>query len=181
MEIALPVGDPTCHFGGTEIDSGTDDGANGGIANDGILQPGEITSQHFSCDVPPPPPPPMPASLVATVPMPANDASCPNGGTIFETGLDNGANGGIANDGILEPGEVTSTSYLCVEQPVPPVSPVTLLLVTPLMAGDPHCTYGGTEYQTGLDNGANGGVAGDGILESGEVTQTSYMCLGSPT
>ena len=124
---------------------------------------------------------PQPATLVVEIALPVGDPTCHFGGTEIDSGTDDGANGGIANDGILEPGEVTSTSYLCVEQPVPPVSPVTLLLVTPLMAGDPHCTYGGTEYQTGLDNGANGGVAGDGILESGEVTQTSYMCLGSPT
>lgn len=43
----------------------------------------------------------------------AERAACPQGGEEIESGLDDGAGGGIANDGVLEAGEVTSTSFVC--------------------------------------------------------------------
>ncbi len=43
----------------------------------------------------------------------AERAACPGGGEEIDSGLDNGAGGGVANDGVLEPGEVTSTSFVC--------------------------------------------------------------------
>ncbi len=35
------------------------------------------------------------------------------GGTLISAGLDNGAGGGTARNGILEPGEVSQTRYVC--------------------------------------------------------------------
>ena len=35
----------------------------------------------------------------------------------------------------------------------------------------------GTRIQTGTDNGDGGGVAGDGILQAGEVDSTVYLCI----
>ena len=43
----------------------------------------------------------------------APGANCANGGTKVESGLDNGDGGGTANNGVLESGEVDSTSYVC--------------------------------------------------------------------
>jgi hypothetical protein len=33
---------------------------------------------------------------------------------------------------------------------------------------------------TGIDDGAGGGIAGDGVLQPGEVRQTQYVCNGAP-
>jgi hypothetical protein len=54
-----------------------------------------------------------PNTLVKSTPLPVGDASCPAGGLRLESGLDNGAGGGIAFDGVLQPGEVLTTQNLC--------------------------------------------------------------------
>ena len=48
----LPVGDPDCPDGGRLVESGRDDGYNGGISLDGILQDGEVETQSFLCHTP---------------------------------------------------------------------------------------------------------------------------------
>jgi hypothetical protein len=40
-----------------------------------------------------------------------------------------------------------------------------------------NCTRGGARVQTGLDDGLPSGVAGNGVLEEGEVDSTRYLCL----
>jgi hypothetical protein len=54
----------------------------------------------------------------------------------------------------------------------------TLLSETVLPVGDARCANGGTLVQTGLDNGGDGGVANDGVLEAGEVTASTPVCNG---
>jgi hypothetical protein len=39
-----------------------------------------------------------------------------------------------------------------------------------------QCAAGGQRIEVGLDDGAGGGTAKNGVLESGEVTQTAYVC-----
>ncbi len=53
------------------------------------------------------------STLIDTVSLPPGDTNCPGGGEEIQSGLDNGANGGTADDGILQPGEITSTTYVC--------------------------------------------------------------------
>lgn len=55
----------------------------------------------------------------------------------------------------------------------------TLIKQTPEAPGA-NCANGGTKIQSGLDNGAGGGTANDGILQSGEVGATGYVCNGAP-
>ncbi len=55
----------------------------------------------------------------------------------------------------------------------------TLVKTTTLLVGDANCAGGGQRIDSGLDNGANGGTANDGILQAGEITSTSYVCNGS--
>ncbi len=47
---ALDVGDADCPYGGLRLDAGTDDGAGGGVADDGILQEGEIATTELLCN-----------------------------------------------------------------------------------------------------------------------------------
>ena len=164
----LAAGNSHCIDGGTEIDTGLDNGAGGGTAGDGILQSGEITSSQYVCSGSP-----EGNTLVSTQPLATGNVHCPGGGTEIDTGLDNGAGGGIAGDGILQSGEITSSQYVCGS------SGTTLVSTVPLTVGDPNCANGGTEIDTGTDNGANGGTAGDGILEAGEITSTQYICNGA--
>jgi hypothetical protein len=48
-----------------------------------------------------------PQSLVAQTILPAGDASCPDGGTRIDSGIDSNGNG------LLDPGEISSTTFLC--------------------------------------------------------------------
>ncbi len=49
---------------------------------------------------------------------------------------------------------------------------------TKLLTGDANCPGGGMRTDGGLDNGKGGGVAGDNILQAGEITSTEYVCTG---
>ncbi len=51
--------------------------------------------------------------------------------------------------------------------------------VTTLEVGDSFCPAGGQQIDTGLDNGTGGGTANDGILQAGEITNTSRICNGA--
>jgi hypothetical protein len=43
----------------------------------------------------------------------AAGATCAKGGVTIQVGLDNGDGGGTAGNGVLEPGEVDSSTNLC--------------------------------------------------------------------
>ena len=100
----------------------------------------------------------------------AGDSQCATGGQVITTGLDHN------NNGVLDADEVTGTAEVCngasagVQQLVSTVT---------LQAGDAHCGYGGVEVDTGLDSGAGGGVAGDGLLQAGEISNRQYVCNDS--
>lgn len=51
-------------------------------------------------------------ALVKASPEPPG-ANCASGGQKFESGVDNGRDGAVANNGVLEEGEVVNTSYTC--------------------------------------------------------------------
>jgi uncharacterized protein (TIGR03437 family) len=53
------------------------------------------------------------SSLVQTITIAAGDGTCSDGGVRIATGIDDGRNDGVASDGVLQPGEITSTADLC--------------------------------------------------------------------
>jgi hypothetical protein len=108
-------------------------------------------------------------SLTSVTPS-APDATCPAGGVTIKTGIDTNGNG------VLDDSEATATNELCSGAASAPGS---LVATTSLPSGDPNCAAGGVAIQRGLDNGAGGGIAGDGILQAGEVTATQYVCNGT--
>jgi hypothetical protein len=55
----------------------------------------------------------------------------------------------------------------------------TLTRTQQLAPGNENCPEGGIEIDTGLDNGANGSIALDGVLEDGEVQTASFICEGA--
>ncbi len=118
-------------------------------------------------------------STVTVMPI-APGAQCPTGGTSIS--IDNGTpqiicNGSNATNGTngtngVDGGNGTngtngSSGF------------TTLVRTTMLAVGDANCASGGQQIDSGLDNGAHGGTANDGILQAGEITSTSYVCNGS--
>ncbi len=53
-----------------------------------------------------------------------------------------------------------------------------LIRTAPINAGDDGCNAGGQKIEAGIDDGANGGTAGDGVLDDGEVDSTAVLCNG---
>lgn len=97
-------------------------------------------------------------SLATTRPEPPG-THCANGGVAIETGVD------TSGDGVLDPDEVTATTYVCASAP----SMLTRTVSEPVGA---HCSLGGVAIQSGLDTNGNG------QLDDVEVSDTSYLCFG---
>lgn len=132
-----------------------------------------------------PPPAAKPSSVVSTATSPP-DAECPAGGILVQSGIDSNANG------VLDPEEVTVTQKVCngsngsnggdgSQGPAGDQGPsgfTALVKLTDLSVSDPGPCYGkgGTKVELGLDNGDLGGKPNDGVLQTGEVDQTSYVC-----
>ncbi len=105
-------------------------------------------------------------TLSNLVPTAAN-AACPAGGVTLQTGKD--ANG----NGTLDANEVTASQEVCNGSSYQFSQ---LTLTTTLNEGDLHCLFGGSETQVGFDDGSAGGTANDGVLQNGEVRNTTYSC-----
>lgn len=162
-----PAGE-RCPEGGTVLEAGLDD--NG----DGVLQDEEVDTSTVVCSgstgedgtagsdgsegsA-------ASSTLITTSDEPAGD-NCPEGGTRVDVGADDDG------DGVLEPEEVDSTSYVCDGADGGPAAR-TLVAVSDEPAGD-HCATGGERVDVGMD------ADGDGTLDAEEVGATSYVCDGS--
>jgi hypothetical protein len=98
-------------------------------------------------------------------------ANCPNGGVKIEHGLDD--NG----DGVLDDIEVDGEAFLCngadgEDGTDGEDGATSLVKLSAEPAGD-NCANGGVRIEQGLD------ADGDGILGSGEVTETTFVCNGA--
>ncbi len=137
-----PAPAANCPNGGQRLDIGLDNGDNLGIPRDGTLQTGEIDSTAYLCngadgqdgtdgldgapgadgsdgtdgtdgtngtngsdgaD----------GQTTLIKQAMASAANCPDGGVTITSGLDNGDGGGVANNSVLETGEVDYTQHVC--------------------------------------------------------------------
>ncbi len=94
-----------CTLAGQRIDSGLDNGDGGGTADDGALQVGEIDETSYVCNAS--------GNALVSITTVSAGFNCVIGGHEIAVGVDDGDGGETAGNGILEPGEVDSTSYLC--------------------------------------------------------------------
>jgi CSLREA domain-containing protein len=117
------------------------------------------------------------AATVFQTEMIGAGAVCPAGGVRVLSGSDDGLASGIAFDGVLQTGEIDTTQVLCAEGK-PGVEAVTR--ETKIKSGDKKCPYGGESIEVGLDDGRDGGTAGDGKLQDGEVTNATQVCKDAP-
>jgi len=107
-----------------------------------------------------------------------NGLNCPEGGTRIDTGIDD--NG----DGALDSGEIDDTVFICngadgndgndgTNGSSTSTMMVATLTIAPSYLG---CNGTGQLLQQGLDDGSGGGIALNGILESGEILTSSLIC-----
>ena len=120
-------------------------------------------------------------------------ANCPSGGTRIDTGIDDD------RDGFLAPSEIDSTLFVCNGEDGSDgangadgsdgsdgadgadgadVSSTTTMMVASLEPAPTYlaCNGSGQLLKQGLDDGSGGGIAQNGILESGEIITTSLIC-----
>ena len=139
-----------CPDGGQQVRFGSDQ--NG----DGVLQPAEVSTTRFICsgadgaDG-------SGGSLVLVSAEPAG-SNCADGGTRIDVGPDGD------DDGVLDPDEIVSTSYSC-----DGAATASLVEVNEEPAGV-NCADGGVRIESGVDDD------GDGVLDPGEIDDTSFVC-----
>ncbi len=142
-----------CAAGGTRVDSGLDQNGND------ELDPGEIQRSDYVCH--------GDNGLASLVSSQSETAGvhCSSGGIRIDSGLDTDA------DNILDATEVLTTNYVC--HGSDGEDGLTSLSVTTVEAAGSNCDNGGFRIDSGLDTSRNG------VLESGEVLATHYVCHGN--
>jgi predicted outer membrane repeat protein len=93
VEVELPGAN--CGFGGIMVKTGQDDNDNG------VLDPGEIDSVSLICNGEPG------LDTLEDINIEPAGENCPEGGLRFDSGLD------LNENGILDPDEITQTSFVC--------------------------------------------------------------------
>ena len=90
-----------CANGGTRIDVGVDDNSNG-------VLPSEIDQTQYVCDGGS-----SNNTMLTSISSPPSNMGCDAGGRVVSHGLDNGDGGGTYANGVLETGEIDSTTTFC--------------------------------------------------------------------
>lgn len=107
------------------------------------------------------------STLVVVTPEPAG-ANCAAGGQRIDVGLDDGAGGGVPNNGVLEAGEIDTTDFVCDGE-----DGLTSLVAVNEACGETECPEGGVSVDSGLD------TDGDGVLDANEVAESALVCGGT--
>lgn len=142
----------SCVGGGTKLEFGADKNGNNQLDAD------EITTSQIVCNE-------GPAPTLTTVAPSGASPKCKNGGVLVRSGQDANRNG------VLDDSEVKETNEICGGG-----NGVELSKTTAIAEGDVICPFGGSTTESGFDNGANGSVAGDGVLQTGEIVTTTTTC-----
>jgi len=91
-----------CANGGTRIDVGVDDNSNG------VLEATEIDQTQYVCDGGS-----SNNTMLTSISSPPANMGCDAGGRVVSHGLDNGDGGGTYANGVLETGEIDSSTTFC--------------------------------------------------------------------
>ena len=176
-----------CLHGGLVVSSGIDDGA--GVvadAGDGLLSTAELDAEQIVCTT---------TDAPILVDVRNGVGACPAGGVIVHTGHDDDG------DGVLGIAERERTDVICNGATGAPgvsgpggvngvngqngqdgqnggAGASSLLRTTAISSGDDGCEAGGQRIDGGVDDGAGGATANDGILDDGEVDTTAIICNG---
>lgn len=118
-----------------------------------------------------------PAQPLAAVSSVSQVEGCPGSAKRISRGLDNGTNGAIPLDGVLQESEITDVTYICdgvagSGGAAGAQGTATLIRMTKEPAGD-NCAAGGQKVEVGVDANA------DGVLADAEVTSQTFVCDGA--
>jgi hypothetical protein len=122
---------------------------------------GDGGGDEFVASVPGPNAGALSAVSIVTEPSGPN---CPFGGAKINGGID------VNGNGVLDPGEISSVQYVC--NGVPGASAINALVRVVAEPTGVNCSAGGSAVLAGLDTNGNG------MLDTGEVSSTAYVCAG---
>jgi hypothetical protein len=105
-------------------------------------------------------------SSITTLSPEAAGKECPAGGTRVSAGMDADGNG------VLDPGEVTTSQVICGSGATTKSAETMPLTAVDVEAAGKNCKAGGVRIQMGKDANANN------MLDAPEVTNTKYVCNG---
>ena len=183
-KVSLESASADCPHGGSRIEAGLDHNGNG------ALDAAEVMSVQFACPAAPAAtgsddaPGAAPSGLVRIDAEPAG-ANCAHGGSRVSAGADSNGNGA------LDAGEIGSIRYVCAgagsaiqslkanvadeahAAQSTQTAQTALITIVDEPAGT-NCPHGGKHVSVGLDANANG------VLEAGEVADTSHLCETAP-
>lgn len=140
----------SCTHGGMRLDLYCD------INSNAAMEANEMKSTSYVCNGAP-----GIHTLVGVTDEPAG-TNCPTGGKRIDSGIDTN------NDGNLDAGEITATSYVCNGA----TGRDALISSTDEPAGA-NCTNGGKRLDSGIDENRNG------VLDAAEIDSTDYVCNGT--
>ena len=167
-----------CASGGFSIRVGLDTNSNN------VLDAAEVSSTDYACNGVAGQNGTQGLSSLISTGSEAAGVNCAHGGTRFSTGLD------INSNTVLDAGEITSSSYACNGSPGSNGSNgangnngnsgadgLNSLISLTSEPGGRNCAAGGTRIEAGLDSNRSN------VLETTEVTSTSYVCktIAAPT
>jgi ELWxxDGT repeat protein len=113
------------------------------------------------------------SALSRITPLDANNTTCPGGGIEISIGLD------LDRNGSLDAEEVSDSQVICNGIDGNASTSHAPLMAT--LAAPPTFCPDGLILRFGIDDGDGGGIADDGILQSGEVGQVFTICTGTTT
>ncbi|MGY4829328.1 WD40/YVTN/BNR-like repeat-containing protein [Sphaerotilaceae bacterium SBD11-9] len=156
-----------CADGGSRINAGRDTNGNA------VLDASEVTVTSYVCGgAPGVAGTPGASSLMNVVAEPPG-TNCPTGGVRIASGLDG------SGDGALQPGEVSSSQYVCQGATgaagatgASGAAGLSVLIATVSEPASSNCLHGGTRITSGQDANRNS------VLDAAEVSATSYVCNG---
>ncbi len=102
---ALEAGEE-CAAGGSVITVGVDADGDGRLSGDEITGSETVCNGADGAEG-------QHGTLTTTTVLAVGDPDCPYGGLRLDAGRDDGTGGGTAGDGLLQPGEITSTELVC--------------------------------------------------------------------
>lgn len=144
--------DAACPTGATTVLAGND------INGNGRLEPDEATSRQQICN-------PQAAPILSTSTPTGPSAKCKDGGVVVRSGPD------LDGNGRLDDEEVRSSTEVCGSG-----AGERLTKTSVVAKGDASCPFGGARTESGVDDGSGEGIAGNGILEAGEILVSSVTC-----
>ncbi len=136
-----------CSNGGIKIETGID------VNSNGFLDADEVQGTAYVCNGS------DGLTSLTNISSENEGDNCENGGMKIESGLDLNANG------LLDPNEVTNTSYVCNGSD----ANNNLTKIASELSSD-NCENGGLRIESGIDSNNNG------ILDDDEILATAYVC-----